>query len=179
MSSIPSRLAVLPLSRFDATRVALLMRSGKLVKLPRTSASLTAFMFSGGGRLVEPPASGDVTGSGVPCCKAPPFCRPPIISRTRGSTAGDGCAFGFELFDKLLISVPVRSDETFEEEGSKSAVPPLKLLVGLMMSSLGFGELRPAANAPAVAPTMTSPPSPLDSRTLFDLGTLTLLSPRP
>lgn len=47
----PSLLAVRPRSRFDATLVALRMRSGRLVRLPRASASRTASTLSLGGRL--------------------------------------------------------------------------------------------------------------------------------
>lgn len=48
--SRPNRLAVLPLSRFAARRVARLINSGKLVKLPRASASRTASTSRRGGR---------------------------------------------------------------------------------------------------------------------------------
>lgn len=48
-SIIPSLLAVFPRSRFDATLVARLMRSGRLVKLPRASASRTALILRRGG----------------------------------------------------------------------------------------------------------------------------------
>lgn len=48
--SKPSRLAVLPLSRFAANRVARLINSGKLVRLPRASASRTASTSRRGGR---------------------------------------------------------------------------------------------------------------------------------
>ena len=50
MSQIPSLLAVFPLSRLAATRVALRIKSGKLVRLPLASASLTASMSRRGGR---------------------------------------------------------------------------------------------------------------------------------
>ena len=45
-----ARLAVLPLSRLDASLVARRIRSGKLVRLPRASAPRTASMSSLGGR---------------------------------------------------------------------------------------------------------------------------------
>jgi hypothetical protein len=53
MSSIPSRLAVLPLSRFEASFVARLINSARLVVLPRASASRTASMFKRGGRRLD------------------------------------------------------------------------------------------------------------------------------
>lgn len=52
MSSMPSLLAVFPLSRFDASLVALRIRSVRLVVLPRDSMSRTASMLSLGGRFV-------------------------------------------------------------------------------------------------------------------------------
>lgn len=55
----PSLLAVRPRSRFDATLVALRIRSGRLVRLPRASASRTASTLSLGGRL-EPTLSASV-----------------------------------------------------------------------------------------------------------------------
>jgi hypothetical protein len=55
----PSLLAVRPRSRLDATLVALRMRSGRLVRLPRASASRTASTLSLGGRL-EPTLSASV-----------------------------------------------------------------------------------------------------------------------
>jgi len=48
--SRPNLLAVLPRSRFAASLVARLMRSGRLVKLPRASASRTASTLIFGGR---------------------------------------------------------------------------------------------------------------------------------
>ena len=59
--SMPSRLAVRPRSRLDASRVALRIRSGKLVRLPRASASRTASMSSLGGRRA-PARSASVIG---------------------------------------------------------------------------------------------------------------------
>lgn len=53
MSSMPILLAVLPLSRFEASFVARLIRSDRLVVLPRASASRTASIFSRGGRRLE------------------------------------------------------------------------------------------------------------------------------
>jgi hypothetical protein len=50
--SRPKRLAVFPRSRFAASRVALLINSGRLVRLPRASASRTASISSFGGLLV-------------------------------------------------------------------------------------------------------------------------------
>lgn len=56
IQSVPNRDAVLPISKFDARRKARLIRSGKLVRLPRVSASLTSSSLSGSGFL-EPTRS--------------------------------------------------------------------------------------------------------------------------
>ena len=56
IQSVPKRDAVLPTSRFEARRRARLMRSGRLVKEPRASASLTRSSFRGSGFL-EPTLS--------------------------------------------------------------------------------------------------------------------------
>lgn len=84
----PSRLAVLPRSRFDASLVALLMSSGRLLELPLPSFSLTASRFSLAGffsplSLIE---SGVVLKDEVPLGpSAPPFSRPPRTCWTLGS----------------------------------------------------------------------------------------------
>jgi len=56
IQSVPNRDAVFPISKFDASRKARLIKSGKLVKLPRVSASLTSSSLSGSGFL-EPTRS--------------------------------------------------------------------------------------------------------------------------
>ena len=91
MSSIPKRLAVLPLSRFDATFVARRIRSDRLVKLPLCSAFFTASISSLSGFLpigLEEPLCEDISGTAVALSMAPPFCKPPRICSTRGSTGG-------------------------------------------------------------------------------------------
>ena len=90
MSSITNRLAVLPLSRLEASLVALRMRSGRLVRLPRDSASFTVSMLSRFGLFIAFPfwSGGDEgKGEGVPALIAPPFSNPPRICLTLGSSA--------------------------------------------------------------------------------------------
>jgi hypothetical protein len=53
MSSIPNLLAVFPRSRFAANLVALRIRSGRLVRLPRASVSLTISRSRRGGRRLD------------------------------------------------------------------------------------------------------------------------------
>ena len=75
ISSMPTRLAVLPRSRFEANFVARRMSSGRLVAL--SLPSLVAFRFRFGGRLVPFPVIGAaVEGEAVPLeARAPPFSR--------------------------------------------------------------------------------------------------------
>ena len=93
ISSIPRRLAVLPRSRFEASFVARLMSSGRLVALPLANPCVDASKLRRGGRL-EPLLF--ITGSGeaVPLeARAPPFSRWPRIWFTLGSIGdpvGDG-----------------------------------------------------------------------------------------
>lgn len=56
IQSVPSLDAVLPISRLEARRNARLIKSGKLVKLPRISACLTNSSLSGSG-FFEPTRS--------------------------------------------------------------------------------------------------------------------------
>lgn len=84
----PSRLAVLPRSRFDASLVALLISSGRLLELPLPSPSLTASRFSLAGlfsplSLIE---GGVLLKDEVPLGpSAPPFSRLPSTCCTLGS----------------------------------------------------------------------------------------------
>lgn len=91
----PSRLAVLPRSRFDANFVALLISSGRLLELPLASSpSRTASRSSLAGlfmprSLIE----GGTMPRGVPAPLgpiAPPFSRLPSTSMTRGSNGDFG-----------------------------------------------------------------------------------------
>lgn len=93
---IPNLLAVLPRSRLEASLVARRIKSGRLVRLPRASASLTTSTLSRGGRL-EPTLCEKVVGSvGVwrlfesMSGSAPPFSSPPRIWSTRGSFGASG-----------------------------------------------------------------------------------------
>lgn len=91
---MPTRLAVRPRSRFEASLVARRMSSGRLVELPLASPVCAASTFSGGGRL-SPfsliDGAVEVIGEAVPFeSKAPPFSRPPSISVTLGSSGEVG-----------------------------------------------------------------------------------------
>ena len=91
MSSIPRRLAVLPRSRFEATRVARRMRSLKLAKLPREFVLLGSTSRRGGRRRTG--GAGvmgvvGIVGGVVPCSIAPPFSKLPKMVCTRGSSGG-------------------------------------------------------------------------------------------
>ena len=95
--SMPSLLAVFPRSRLAARRVALLIKSGRLVRLPLTSASRTASTLSFGGRFCP---IRSVNEGLVACPKlaalvssAPAFSKPPRIWLTRGSIGGEPAIF--------------------------------------------------------------------------------------
>lgn len=81
--SMPSLLAVLPRSKFAASLVALRIKSGKLVRLPLASASLTASTFKRGGRrwptLFPREDLGACRKLGAVGSRAPPFSNPPRI----------------------------------------------------------------------------------------------------
>ena len=96
MSSMPSRLAVLPRSRFPASLVALRISSVRLVVLPLASISLTASMSSFGGLFTTPRLS----------LKPPVGCLMPRPSRASEdcidlSELGDFCPlfFGVGVFN--------------------------------------------------------------------------------
>ena len=92
-SSIPMRLAVLPRSRFEASFVARLMSSGRLVALPLPIPCADASKLRRGGRL-KPLSLIAGSGEAVPLeARAPPFSRWPRIWFTLGSIGdpvGDG-----------------------------------------------------------------------------------------
>lgn len=78
-SNMPTRLAVLPRSKLDASRVARRMSSGRLLALPRPGPGFEPSRFSGGGRFspfsVTSGVLGDM-GDTVPLdTSAPPFSR--------------------------------------------------------------------------------------------------------
>ena len=102
MPKKPSRLAVLPRSRFDASFVALLISSGRLLELP-LSCSLTASRLSLAGllcpfSLIE---GGVVLKEEVPLApNAPPFSRPPSTCFTLGSKGVVG------VLDPDVVALP-------------------------------------------------------------------------
>lgn len=91
IQSLPSLLAVFPRSRLAARRVALRIKSGRLVRLPLASASRTASTLSLAGRLC--PASSPNVVLGAVALSAPPFSKPPRIWSMRGSMGGEPATF--------------------------------------------------------------------------------------
>ena len=93
--STPSLLAVFPRSRLAARRVALRIKSGRLVRLPLASDSRIVSTLSFGGRLW--PIRSVNEGLGVKLDAvvsiAPPFSKPPRIWSTRGSIRGEPAIF--------------------------------------------------------------------------------------
>ena len=134
MFSMPIRLTVLPRSRFEASRVARRMSSGRLVELPLPSPVCAASRFSGGGRLSSFSATDgapEVIGEAVPLeSKAPAFSRPPRISVTLGSSGDVGVRGDRDPEDGVFvdrpfgISLSVRDDELFAEEVERNVAPP-------------------------------------------------------
>lgn len=131
MFSMPTRLAVRPRSRFEASLVARRMSSGRLVELPLVSPACAASTFSGGGRL-SPfsliDGAVEVIGEAVPLeSNAPPFSRPPSISVTLGSNenVGDRVSGDGAVLDRPFdSSFGVPAGEFFTDEAERNVAPP-------------------------------------------------------
>ena len=149
MFSKPTRLAVRPLSRFDASLVARRMSSGRLVELPLASPACAASRFSGGGRLGSFPATDgvpEVIGEAVPLeSRAPAFSRPPRISVTLGSSGEVGVrgdrlpGDGVFLDGSFGTSLGILVEELFAEEAERNVAPPPFPSVICCRSSKGLG----------------------------------------
>jgi len=156
----PSRLAVLPRSRFDASLVALFISSGRLLELPLPSFSLTASRFSRAGflsplSLIE---GGVVLKDEVPLGpSAPPFSRPPSTCCTLGSRGVVG------VLDPDVSTLPPLDVDALGLKGAGIAEVSSKC--GYMRwssdpSPLGALTDSPSAAPPAAVAAMA--PSPLD-----------------
>lgn len=154
MSSIPILLAVFPLSKFEASFVARLIKSRKLVELPRASASFTASIFRRGGRRV-PGILSLIAGVGA---VMPPFSSPPLICATLESTGdvnGDRDLGSFVMaiwgFSRSI------SDEMGDEEDEELSSKIVRPLTFCFMTGFSFLEAPiPAATAPPAAPAATA-----------------------
>jgi hypothetical protein len=119
IQSIPSRLAVLPRSRFAASRVARRMRSGRLVSDARASASRTACTSRFGGLLV--PA---LTAAKPPICLLSDM--PPLSSLRSDPILPKPCpALKGSMNETSLVR---RSLVCSEDEASSSTLSPSRIL---------------------------------------------------
>ena len=191
-SKSPNLLAVRPRSRFEATLVARRIRSGRLVKLPLASTSLSPAELCRICRLdkLRDSEDGDVTGNGVPGSIAPPFSSPPSTCLTLGST---GTASGDRLGGVDLLSCPsidsaitvlIVEDPSEGEDGKRnpfsSEEEPLPKGCGPF---LGGAMSTIAAEAPGATPdwiTLLSLNVPSDGlRPLSSAARLKCCSPAP
>ncbi len=131
MLSMPTRLAVRPRSRFEASLVARRMSSGRLVELPLVSPACAVSRFSRGGRLSSfslIDGADEVIGEAVPLeSKAPAFSRPPSISVTLGSSGdvGDRASGDGAVLDRPFgNSLGVPAGEFFADEAERNVAPP-------------------------------------------------------
>ena len=131
---MPTRLVVRPRSRFEASRVARRMSSGKLVRLPLASPAGAASSFNGGGRLNSfsiIDGAVEVIDEAVPLeSRAPAFSRPPRISVTLGSSGDVGDRGDRDPGEGLFLGRPfgasfgVPAGELFAEDVDRNVVPP-------------------------------------------------------
>lgn len=151
MPKKPSRLAVLPRSRFDANLVALLINSGRLLELPLAcSLSLTASRLSLAGLFAPRSLIDEGTepkGVAEPLDPiAPPFSRPPSTALTRGSKGVVGVLVPdvgtLVLFE--IGALGLRGAGTAEVSSNWEYIRPLSGPLG--------GERVPAAAATAPRP---------------------------
>ena len=164
MFSIPTRLAVRPRSRFEASLVALLISSGKLVELPRPSPACAASRFNGGGRLSSfslVDGAVGVIGEAVPLeSKAPAFSKPPRISVTLGSRGDVGLRGDRFPGEGVNLDRPVGRSlgvpaELFAEEVERNVTPPGLPSEICCRSSKGFGLRRFASPFSVPSPLLT------------------------
>ena len=118
MPKRPSRLAVLPRSRFDASLVALLISSGRLLELALTSFSLTASRLSLAGLfspfpLIEAGVVLKAEGPLEP--SAPPFSKPPSTCFTLGSSGVVG------VLDPDVVTLPPLDVAALGRKGAGTA----------------------------------------------------------
>jgi hypothetical protein len=115
-----------PRSIIDANRVALLMRSGKLVKLPRASASRTASISSRGGlRIAEnrlnPPGLGVLSGAGPPGVRELAALYAPSIASAFLSSD-----FWDDVGDSFFVAIVLGCSSGEESDASIRPVPLAK-----------------------------------------------------
>ena len=159
----PSRLAVLPRSRFDASLVALLISSGRLLELPLASFSFTAseprLSLAG---LLSPLSlieGGVVLKDAAPLGpSAPPFSRPPSTCFTLGSRGVVG------VLDPDVGVLPPLEVAALGRNGAGTAEVSRNCGYNRELSDpMPLGELVASpVTAPPAAAVATAPSPPLD-----------------